>query len=99
VIDPPVPSFVPWSIEFRWKEEVVYWEGDRGCIFQAGWGVTPGVTYVPDAASWDEVVPVWLVGRRDEIVTRLRGDSNHVVEEADARELGYGRPSETHRDS
>lgn len=38
-----------WSVEFRWKEEVIYWEGDRGYIFEAGWGVTPGVTYIPDA--------------------------------------------------
>jgi hypothetical protein len=74
-------------IEFRWKEEVIYWEGDRGFMFDGGWGVDPPVTYVPDAASWDAFVPEWMRGRREEIVGRLRAEPGHVVLEAP---LGVG---------
>jgi len=70
-----------YEIEFRWKEQVIYWEGDRGCIFLGGWGVDPPVTIVPDAKSWDRAVPAFLQGRHDEIVARLRADSRHVVKE------------------
>lgn len=70
-----------FEIEFRWKEVVIYWEGSRGCAFQGGWGVQPLVTYVPDAASWDLQVPDWLRGRREEVVSRLRTDPRHVVED------------------
>ena len=35
-----------YEIEFRWKEEVVYWEGARGCVFSAA-GVEPVITVVP----------------------------------------------------
>lgn len=27
-----------YRIEFRWKEQVIYWEGDSGFIFDGGWG-------------------------------------------------------------
>lgn len=70
-----------FQIEFRWKEQVIYWEGSRGCIFQGGWGVDPPVTIVPDAATWDRAVPVWLRGRHDEVVARLRAKDGHIVEE------------------
>ena len=70
-----------YEIEPRWKEEVVYWEGDRGYIFQAGWGVEPGVLYVPSAAVWDSAVPSWLRGRRDEVVSRLAEHSRHSLDE------------------
>ena len=70
-----------YEIEPRWKEEVVYWEGDRGYIFDAGWGVEPGVLYVPFAAVWDSAVPSWLRGRRDEVVSRLAEHSRHSVDE------------------
>jgi hypothetical protein len=56
------------EVEFRWKEVVVYWEGERGFTFDGGWGVDPLVTYVPDEATWDRVVPVWLKGRRTEVI-------------------------------
>ena len=68
-----------FEIEFRWKEEVVYWEGKRGFLFDGGWGVDPLETYVPSSNLWDAVVPAWLVGRRDEVVERLRADTGHVV--------------------
>jgi hypothetical protein len=70
-----------FEIEFRWKEEVIYWEGSRGCVFPGGWGVDPVVTHVPDVDAWDRCVPTWLMGRHDEVVARLRSDSRHVVRE------------------
>lgn len=69
----------PYRVEFRWKEEVVYWEGERGFIFDGGWGVEPAVTYVPDEATWDAIVPVWMRGRRNEVVRRLEQEPGHVV--------------------
>jgi hypothetical protein len=68
------------SVEFRWKEEVVYWEDDRGFVFDGGWGVTPSVTYVPDADQWDRAVAPWMVGRREEILERLAREPGHVLE-------------------
>jgi hypothetical protein len=71
-----------FRIELRWKEEVRYWEGNRGVVFPAGWGVKPPVLYVP-LRSWDESVSSWLRGRRDEVVERLRRHREHTVEETD----------------
>lgn len=68
-----------FEIEFRWKEEVIYWEGDRGVFFAGGWGVDPPVTHVPDADAWDRLVPAWLRGRHADVVARLRADPRHVV--------------------
>lgn len=70
-----------FGIEFRRKEQVVYWEGDQGCVFQGGRGVDPLVTVVPDASTWDRAVPNWLQGRRDEVLERLRDQPDHVVRE------------------
>lgn len=28
-----------FEIEFRWKEEVIYWEGKRGCFFPGAWAL------------------------------------------------------------
>ena len=72
-----------YEIEPRWKEEVVYWEGTQGYRLDAGWGVEPGVLYVPSAADWDRVVPPWLRGRRDHVVSRLAEHSRHRIEDAD----------------
>ena len=69
------------EVEFRWKEVVVYWEGERGFTFDDGWGVDPLVTYVPDEATWDRVVPVWLKGRRTEVIERLKAEEGHVVKD------------------
>lgn len=77
------------SVQFRWKEEVIYWEGDVGYIFDGGWGADPPVTYVPTAGRWDEVVPDWLRGRHAEVVTRLEQEPGHVLEE-DPRFQGGG---------
>lgn len=91
--DAPAPGY---EIEFRWKEEVLYWEGSRGLLFDGGWGVHPMVTYVPSAAIWDDVVPDWARGRRHEIVLRLiEHGANHRVEETDV----YGRLGVTRRDT
>ncbi|MFT3786598.1 MAG: hypothetical protein QM770_10585 [Tepidisphaeraceae bacterium] len=72
-----VPSF---NITPRWKEELVYAEGNNQFVFQCGWGVTPGVVYVPPPDQWDAVMPAWLCGRHDEVVGRLRQFSQHTVE-------------------
>lgn len=72
-----------FNIEPRWKEEVIYWEGARGYLFDAAWGVQPGRLFVPAPEDWDSVTPDWMHGRRDEIVERLRKHSHHdVIEEA-----------------
>ncbi|GAA1676353.1 hypothetical protein [Microbacterium lacus] len=68
-----------FEVEGRWKEEVIYWEGSRGFIFDAGWGVTPLVLYVPPEDEWDAVTPEWMVGRRALIVSRLTERSGHVL--------------------
>lgn len=70
-----------FEIEFRWKEKVLYWEGSRGVVLPGGWGVSPMVTVIPDATTWDMRVPVWLRGRHDEVVARLRTHPDHVVRE------------------
>lgn len=74
----PGPGF---SIEQRWKEVVVYWEGERGYLFDAGWGVDPRVLYVPSAEAWPDAVPDWMRERRDEVLERLRRHSGHVLDE------------------
>src|SRR5690606_911174 len=76
-----VPEHDDYEIEFRWKEEVIYWESSRGVVFPGGSGVDPVQTVVPDAATWDRAVPGWLRGRHDEVVERLRADPRHVVHE------------------
>jgi hypothetical protein len=73
-----------FQISYEWKEIVVYWEGDHGFEFDAAWGISPGVLYVPDASHWDAVVPQWLVGRRGEVVGRLVEHSAHTVKDTDA---------------
>lgn len=67
------------EVEFRWKEEIIYWDGERGFVFDGGWGVEPSVTYVPDEERWDQVVPTWLRGRRTEVIDRLRLEPGHIV--------------------
>ena len=88
-----------WSVEFRWKEEVIYWEGDHGYLFEAGWGVTPGVTYVPSADIWDAVVPSWMQGRRDKIVSRSRATPGHVLEDTDRTVPWAGKVRHNTKDS
>jgi hypothetical protein len=78
-----------YRIESRWKEEVVYWEGERGFVFNAAWGVRPPILYLPSDRLWDRAVPDWLKWRRVEVVQRLSAHSGHVVEETDK---GYERP-------
>lgn len=69
----------------KWKEELVYEEDGKSHSFECGWGVTPGVVYVPAAEDWDEVVPDFLKGRREEMLKRLREKSGHTVEESRPR--------------
>jgi hypothetical protein len=75
-----------YGVESRWKERLVYIEGDQEFTFDCGWGVTPFVAYVPSAAIWDQVTPSWMRGRRDEIIERLAADGGHRLEDT---EVGY----------
>lgn len=70
-----------FEIEHRWKEQVIYWEGGHGFLFDAGWGADPPVLYVPSPDIWREVMPVWCRDRRDEVIARLRDHSEHVLKE------------------
>jgi hypothetical protein len=77
-----------YRVETRGREAIAYWEGERAYLFDAAWGARQPVLYVPSPRSWDDVVPSWLRGRRDEVVERLRRRSRHVIEETDE---GYSR--------
>lgn len=73
-----------YEIEFRWKEQVFYWEGSRGLLLDGGWGAQPLVTYFPSAAKWPDVAPDWALDRRDLILQRLIDHGpNHRIEETD----------------
>jgi len=69
-------------------EKLVYWEGDDGFVFNSAWGVSPPIAYVPAVDVWDAVVPAWMVGRRAEIVDRMRKHSHQTIRES---ERGYNR--------
>lgn len=78
-----------WDAELRWKEQVVYWEGNRGFLFDGAWGVAPPRTYVPDVDTWDQAVPEWLRGRRQQVVSRLkRAPFRHTVVDENAAHWG-----------
>jgi hypothetical protein len=70
-----------FEVESRWKEQVFYWEGERGFLFDAGWGVSPPVLYVPPADEWEGCTPAWMHGRRDLILSRLEARSRHRIAE------------------
>jgi hypothetical protein len=69
-------------------EKLVYWEGDDGFVFDSAWGVSPFIAYLPANDLWDGVVPAWMVGRRAEIVDRLRKHSRQTINESGR---GYSR--------
>lgn len=68
---------------------LAYWEGDAGFLFHGGWGVTPPVVVVPSPEVWDEVVPSWLQGRRDVVLSRLRNEGGHRIEEGGDADWQY----------
>lgn len=70
-----------FRVEPRWKEVVVYWEGEHGYVFDAGWGVEPPVLYVPSPSMSDDVGPSWMLGRRSAVVSGLKAKSGHVLTE------------------
>lgn len=84
-----------YAIEHRWKEEVIYWEGERGFLFDGGWGSEPPTLYVPDADTWASVLPLWLRDRRDVVLGRLAPLGTDRLEETSqgygADMLGYRR--------
>ena len=79
-----------YTVEGRWKEQLVYIEDGQEFIFECGWGVRPYVAYIPSAAIWDRVMPQWMRGRREEIVARLATEGRHRLEDT---EEGYGNVS------
>ncbi len=83
-------QWIYYSDTFRISSEIpeklVYWEGDDGFVFNSAWGVSPAIAYVPANDVWDAVVPAWMVGRRAEIVERLRKHSHQTIKES---ERGY----------
>lgn len=88
-----------WEVEARWKEQLWYREGADAFCFDCGWGVSPLVAYIPSERIWDGVVPPFLVGRRAEVLDRLRAANDrhgHVLEDT---EVGYGprRPDRPRR--
>ncbi len=82
-----------YEIEFRWKEQVFYWEGSQGLHLDGGWGVQPLLTYFPSAAKWPEVAPEWALEKRDLILRRLidHGPEHRVVETDSYAPLGVTR--------
>ena len=87
-----------FAVEPRWKEEVVYWEGDLGFVLDAGWGVDPPVLHVPSDSDWAQVAPPWLRGRRDVVLRRLREHSGHaLVVDADGGRLRAAASREVRR--
>ncbi|WP_439591273.1 hypothetical protein [Microbacterium sp.] len=70
-----------FTVEPRWKERVLYREGDRVFDFDGGWGVAPPALYVPPAQEWDAMTPPWMHGRRAEIVARLAEETGHTIVE------------------
>jgi hypothetical protein len=72
-----------FRFEWRWKEELVYHEGDQRMVFYCGWAAEPPIVFVPTAAAWDDKTAGWLRGRRDEIVERIERHSGHVVMSVD----------------
>ena len=89
----------PFRIQSAWKENVVYWEGERGVRFDAGWGVEPPVLYIPSPEVWDDAVPEWLVGRYAEVHDRLVRHSAHRVEPTPEGYVGYRMPTWTRDDT
>ena len=94
-----------YEVEFYWKEEMVYWEGDRGFVFDGAWGREPISTVVPDPTSWEHL-PEWLRDRRELVLQRLRDCPGHAVVEdqyslsdlqSGRREIARGRrPAQFH---
>ena len=75
----------PTRLYPKWKEQLIYEEGENSHSFECGWGVSPGYVYVPAAEDWDEVMPAFLCGRRAEIIWMLREKSGHIVDEQPPR--------------
>lgn len=79
------------DIEVVWEEELWYREGGDAFCFQCSWSVSPYVVHIPSARLWDEVVPPFLRGRREEVLEALRVANDrhgHVLEDT---EVGYRR--------
>jgi hypothetical protein len=70
-----------------WKEiTIVTDEEGRSFSFDCGWGVTPGVAYVPPEADWSRCAPDWLASRRAEVIKVIEG-TGQVVENGRYRYL------------
>ena len=60
------------------KEILILRDDDRWLLIRCGWGANPPLASLQPVGVWDEVMPDWLRGRRDEVVT-LVTQFGHVV--------------------
>lgn len=80
-----------WEVESRWKEELWYREGGQSFCFDCAWGVEPYQAFIPGEKTWDQVMPAWLQGRRDEVVARLREANDRHAHQLVDDDFGYHR--------
>lgn len=73
-----------WTVSEH-VDRVTYAEGDRALDFPRVPSERRPVVLVPDAGTWDRVLPAWLHGRRDEVVARLTSGVL-TFEETDAQD-------------
>jgi hypothetical protein len=66
------------TIAIHDKEILILRDDDRWLLIGCGWGANPPLASLQPAGVWDEVMPDWLRGRRDEVV-RLITEFRHVV--------------------
>ena len=71
-----------WSVQEH-ADRLTYAEGDQALAFPRVPSERQPVVLVPDAATWDAVLPTWLHARRAEVVARLTSGP-FVTEETDA---------------
>lgn len=73
----------PYTFREEWKELLVYTEPGGTYTFLCGWGKRPYGVGVPTAEHWDDAMPAWMHGRRDEILGRIAAwaGGRYVIDE------------------
>jgi hypothetical protein len=67
----------PYKVEIRWKEILIYREGENELEFFIPMGVKPPWPLeFPSESTWNKTVPDWAKGRRNEIMKRISKDHN-----------------------
>ena len=65
----------------KWKEELyVFDEEGHSFTFDCAWGAHPLLAYIPSVERWPECVPIWLHGRRDEVIAAIKSVNHEVVD-------------------